>query len=285
MPKFETPGPITVTLDRILGDVHIVAADRTETKVEVRPSDPSKPADVRGAAKTFVDLSSGRLVVKGPKQPNFLGRSETVDVLIELPAGSRVEAQLTMGNFTAQGTLGDIRLKTAMGEMRLGTTGDLTVHGSYGPLAVEHIAGDADISTGGVIRIGRISGKAKIRNSNGSTAVGRSARELLVKAACGDIDIDRLDGNLTARTAFGAIRVDDLGGGIAVLETGAGEIRVAIRPGVPAYLDVSTSFGDIVNNLEPTTGPAESEPGARVTARTPCGDIVIGRSTGIKEAV
>ena len=39
MPKFETPEPISVTLDYAVGNVRISASDRTDTVVEVRPSD------------------------------------------------------------------------------------------------------------------------------------------------------------------------------------------------------------------------------------------------------
>ena len=79
-------------LDRILGDVRIVAADRTETKVEVRPSDPSKPADVRGAAKPFVDcfwLAGGQ----GARRADWGDRRRSTSSI--RTAGSRVEAQLT----------------------------------------------------------------------------------------------------------------------------------------------------------------------------------------------
>ena len=42
MPTFETPQPIAVTVDVFLGHVEIIASDRTDTVVEVRPSDPAK---------------------------------------------------------------------------------------------------------------------------------------------------------------------------------------------------------------------------------------------------
>src|ERR1700723_3335610 len=38
--NFNPPSPIAVTLDLYVADVHIVAADRADTIVEVRPSDP-----------------------------------------------------------------------------------------------------------------------------------------------------------------------------------------------------------------------------------------------------
>src|SRR3712207_7880717 len=42
MPVFATPEPISVTIDLSVGDVRLVAGDRTDTVVEVRPSDESR---------------------------------------------------------------------------------------------------------------------------------------------------------------------------------------------------------------------------------------------------
>ena len=43
MPTFETPDPISVTID-IVGDARITASDRTDTVVTVRPpTRPSRP--------------------------------------------------------------------------------------------------------------------------------------------------------------------------------------------------------------------------------------------------
>ena len=50
MPLFDTPGPILVTVDIGVGDVRITATNRTDTLVEVRPSDLSKKTAVAAAA-------------------------------------------------------------------------------------------------------------------------------------------------------------------------------------------------------------------------------------------
>jgi hypothetical protein len=46
MPTFDTPEPISVTVELGVGDLRIVASDRTDTMVEVRPSDAAKKADM-----------------------------------------------------------------------------------------------------------------------------------------------------------------------------------------------------------------------------------------------
>ncbi len=49
MPTFDTPRPILVDLELGVGDVRITAGDRTDTTVEIRPTDPAKPSDVEAA--------------------------------------------------------------------------------------------------------------------------------------------------------------------------------------------------------------------------------------------
>ena len=49
MRTFETPGPISVSLDLGVGDVVLAASDREDTVVDVRPSDPTRTRDVTAA--------------------------------------------------------------------------------------------------------------------------------------------------------------------------------------------------------------------------------------------
>ena len=73
-----------------VGDLRIVASDRTDTMVEVRPSDAAKKADMTAAEQTRVEYAGGRLLIKAPKswrQYTFRGGGESVDVQVELPAG------------------------------------------------------------------------------------------------------------------------------------------------------------------------------------------------------
>jgi hypothetical protein len=67
MPTFETSEPIAVTADVLSGEVKVIASDRTDTVVEVRPGDESNKDDVRAAEQARVDFVSGTLTVKSPR--------------------------------------------------------------------------------------------------------------------------------------------------------------------------------------------------------------------------
>ena len=66
MTTFDTPDPISVDVELGVGDLRIEASDRTETTVEVRPSDPDNKADVTAAEQTHVEYANGHLLVKAP---------------------------------------------------------------------------------------------------------------------------------------------------------------------------------------------------------------------------
>jgi DUF4097 and DUF4098 domain-containing protein YvlB len=279
MPAFATPEPISVTIELGMGDARIIASDRTDTVIEVRPRDDSKASDVRAAEQTRVEYSSGRLLVKTPRQRNFLGRGSPVDVTIELPAGSHVQGDSGMGDFGCEGHLGECRFKTGMGNIRLDDTGELHLKTGMGNIAVDRASGDADVTTGsGEVRIGKIGGAAVIKNSNGDTVVGEVTGDLRVKSANGRISVDRAHASIIAKTANGNVRIGEVVRGAIVLETAAGELEVGIREGTAAWLDVSSQYGRVRNSLDEAGSPEQSEATVEVRARTSYGDIKIHRA-------
>src|ERR1700726_67787 len=95
MPTFDTPEAITATVELGVGDLRILASDRRDTIVEVRPSDPTKKSAVNGARRARVEYAKGRLLIKAPKgwkQFAPRGVGESIDVHIDLPSGSQVRA-------------------------------------------------------------------------------------------------------------------------------------------------------------------------------------------------
>ncbi|MDQ6725187.1 MAG: DUF4097 family beta strand repeat-containing protein [Actinomycetota bacterium] len=278
MPTFESPDPISITID-VVGNTHITASDRTDTVVTVGPMDPSKSSDVRAAEQTVVDYSGGRLSVTSPRNWSPFGRSQTVVVTLEVPTGSALDGTSPMGDFHAEGELGTTTVKTSMGSVRLDQTADLRARTSFGNVTVDRVAGNADVSTSsGDIRLGEIEGTAAVKNSNGSTQLDRVAGDVRAKSSNGNVLIGHAGAGVAARTANGDVRVSDVGRGEVVVETAAGELEVGIVPGVAAWLDLSTRFGSVRNSLDDADGPDECDGTVQVRARSSFGDIVIHRA-------
>jgi DUF4097 and DUF4098 domain-containing protein YvlB len=278
MPVFATPEPISVTIELNMGDARIIASDRTDTIVEVRPRDNSKAADIRAAEQTRVEYSNGRLLVK-TTQRSFIGRGSPVDVTIELPAGSEVQGDTGMGEFGSEGHLAECRLKTGMGNIRLDHTGAVHLRTGMGNIDVDRASGDAEVTTGsGDVRLAQIEGAAVIKNSNGDTVVGEVAGDLRVKSANGRISVDRAHASVVAKTANGNVRIGEVIRGAIVLETAAGELEVGVREGTAAWLDVSSHYGRVRNSLEEADTPEQSEAKVEIRGRTSYGDINIRRA-------
>ena len=169
MPTFQTPRPITLTLELLVADIRIVASDRKDTVVEVCPRDKGMDADVKAAEQTRVEYADGQLLLKSRKWLAFIAsqRGGAVDVTIELPRGSRVNGTASMADLHTDGSLGECLLKVA--------TGDITM---------DRIAGLAEIVKGvGTLRIRtRLTAVQTIKNLSGDIHIGDVSGEVEIKS-------------------------------------------------------------------------------------------------------
>lgn len=280
MSHFETPQPISVTLELRVADVRVAAGERADTIVQVRPSDSSRQDDVTAAEHTRVEYADGRLLVKGPRRLRELSPFSdggSIDVDIELPAGSDLSGHTAAGGFRCTGSLGRCELKSSAGGISLDRATRVKL-ATAGDIRLERVTGDAELATAtGDVHAGAIDGSAEIKNSNGDIRIGEVGGDLRVKAANGDIDVERSRGAVNAKTANGHIRVGSMHGGSLVAATATGHIEVGIADGVAAWLDLDTSYGHVHNGLDATEAPGSAEEQVEVRARTGFGDITIRR--------
>ncbi|HEX3512443.1 MAG TPA: hypothetical protein VHT26_00360, partial [Trebonia sp.] len=119
MQTFATPAPVTAVLTVPAGRIHLTAADRADTTVEIRPADPAKSRDVKLAARITASYSDGVLRVTAPPASRVLGSTGAVEVTVALPAGSAVQATTASARFTTEGPLGDVTLDSAQATVTL----------------------------------------------------------------------------------------------------------------------------------------------------------------------
>ena len=281
MMTFDTPVPITATIDVALGDVRITASDRDDTVVDVRPSDTSNRDDVKAAEMTRVDYANQHLIVKAPRLRAWRPRSDggSIAVQIELPAGSHVRGTGQLADFHCDGRLGECRFKSGMGRVQLDEVGTLSMKSGLGDIGVDRVAGHADIQAGsGDVRVGALDDSAVVKNSNGDTWVGVAGGDLRISAANGSVAVDVAHASVVAKSSNGAVRLGEAARGSVVLETRLGDVEVGVPEGTAAWLDVSAAAGRVHNGLEAADAPEASADKVEVRARTSAGDIVIRRS-------
>ncbi|USX48751.1 DUF4097 family beta strand repeat-containing protein [Lentzea sp. HUAS12] len=280
MPSYDTPEPISVLLDVYAGHVQVVASDRATTAVEVRPTDSSDASDREAAEKIRVDYADGTLVVRGPKRTfDFSRKTRSVDVVIELPTGSRVDIDLAAGSARTSGVLGVTEVDLSAGNIHLDRTGPLKADTGAGQVKIGAVTGDAEVKTGsGHIRVGRVDGSLVVKNSNGHIDVGTVEGELRARSANGDINVERAGALVDARTAMGSIEVAEVVRDTVSLNTAMGGIELGIAQGTAAWIDAKTSFGRVSNTLDGSDGPGNAAQTVKVTAHTSFGDISVRRA-------
>ena len=216
MQKFDTPAPISAVLDIPAGRIQFIAADRADTTVEVLPANPSKSRDVRTAEQTAVAYSDGVLRIRTPEPRNQLsGPSGSLEVTVQLPAGSRIEG------------------KAASSELRgVGRLGDVAFDGAYRQIKIDEAASVRLTAIDGDVEVGRLNGPAEISTARGDIRI-----------------IEAMRGTVVLRTQSGDISVVAAAGVSAVLDAGTsyGRISNALKNDGAADLDIraTTSHGDI----------------------------------------
>lgn len=280
MPTYSTPQPIDLAIDLPVGAVEIVAGDRADAVVSVSPTNPAKANDRRGAEATKVDFDGTRLVVTGPR-PRFswIGPNESVDVRVELPTGSRLTAEISLGDVRAVGRLGATRIKSSMGPVDLEAAGDVWLRVSHGNATVGTADGDVEITADhGQIRVGTITGDATLKASHGTIRVGESGGDLEAKLSYGDLEVTRALASVAAKTAYGSISLHEVSNGSVEVESGSGQVTIGVRPGVAAWLDLVSKVGQVRNRLASDRAPHPDEQAVAVRARTQAGNITVERS-------
>ncbi|SEQ39227.1 DUF4097 family beta strand repeat-containing protein [Microlunatus flavus] len=281
MPTYPTSGPVDLAVNIQVGALEVVASDRADAVVTVVPTNPDKEVDRRGAEGTAVEFDGQRLTVVTPK-PRFslVGPGESVDVRVELPAGSRLTAELALGGVRTSGRLGATRVKASSGRAHLGTTGDLWLRAGHGAASVEAVEGTAEITADhGKITVGRVAGDALLKASHGDVVVGEADGDVDARLSYGDLDVTRAGASVTAKTAYGSITLGEVSSGAVEAESGFGEVVVGVREGVAAWLDLSSKNGRVRNGLDADRAPGGGEQAVAVRVRTQFGDIDVRRAS------
>ncbi|MCL7382453.1 DUF4097 family beta strand repeat-containing protein [Streptomyces sp. 35G-GA-8] len=193
MRKFDTPTPIATVLDITAGRVQLIAADRTDTTVEVLPANASKARDVKAAEQTEVEYTDGVLRIGTPAAKHqILGPSGSIEVTVKLPAGSRVEATAAGAEFRAVGRLGDV-----------------SFDGAHGVTKVDEATGVRLTALAGDVSVGRLSGPAEISTQKGDIHIAEAVRGTVVlRTESGDVSVGAAPGvsaSLDAGTGYGRI--------------------------------------------------------------------------------
>ncbi|MFI6212817.1 hypothetical protein ACIBCD_12545 [Nocardia brasiliensis] len=167
MPTFTTPKPVALTVEVLSGDVTVIASDRVDSVVEVRPADVTKKGDVLAAEQTKVAFVEGVLTVRTPKQWRTytpFGGNPSIVVRVEVPTGSLLKASAAVGRLLVVGELRQADLEVA--------AGDITVERPGGAVTAKVAKGDVRVGDAarGVLRLETSMGELEVGIRPGTAA-------------------------------------------------------------------------------------------------------------------
>lgn len=263
MTTFDTPGPISVRIEAAVGSIRLVATDRGDTVVEVRPRDETCASDIWAAEHTRVEFRDGKLFISGPKRGLPLFRGGAIDMEIALPSRSRLHASLASADLRAEGEFADVRYASASGKAEVdAVTGKIKAANASGSFTVHSAQGKVSATT-----------------ASGTVSIGDLDGDLKFQAASGSLTVDTLRGDVKSRTASGSVTVIAAVRGHVSAHTSSGEVAVGVVQGTAVRLDIFTRSGVVTNGLQPADGPEHGDETLVLQVRSSSGNVEIHRAS------
>jgi len=295
---FETPNPIEVDVGSSLGTVSVELAATTATHVEVRHDDSAGGPDWRSGLsgllswvseqfadsglrgglgerafgerarepiaeavrQTRVDLTGNRLVVRAPTTVPL--RTVPLAITVRAPEDSQVGVRSAAGDVQVSGPAGRVQ-----------------VQAGGGSVSVQRAGGSATARTGsGALRLGDMAAGVQARSGSGDVEIASIGAPSSVVTGSGGVWLGAVRSDVLVRSGSGDITIAEAEGGQAELITGSGELRVAVRRGVSAEVDLTSTTGSVHSDLEVSDRPPEAEPPLRIFGRSGSGDAVLSSS-------
>jgi hypothetical protein len=288
--EFETDVPLELDIGVTIGRVEVVLEGESGARVELRHDqgeqqpwvagvnsllswvgerfgdqlgvDPSGANPAEAVRQSRIEKLGNRLVVQAPKAWQL--RNVALSVTVRAPAGSHVEVRAGAADVTVTGSAGRVDLLTGSGEVKL-----------------DRADGSATIRTGsGGIKLGPTLGGLQLRSGSGHVEASSIAGSATLATGTGDVWLGAVSGEVMARTGSGDLSVADAASGTLDLITGSGEVRIGIRGGTAAEVDLTSSGGKVSSELDVAESAPEGGVKLKVRARTGSGNAVVTRAAG-----
>ncbi|MEV6198734.1 DUF4097 family beta strand repeat-containing protein [Streptomyces sp. NPDC051771] len=218
MQTFAATAPIAALVAVPAGHLRFIAADRADVTVDIRPATAGRSRDVKAAEETAVAFADGVLRITAPEAGNQLfGASGSVEITVQLPAGSSVEGKAAAADLRGVGRLGDVTFEAAQGPVKLDEA-----------RRVRLTLQDGDIT------LGRVNGDAELTTARGDLRIA--------EATAGSVELSTQSGSISVGAARGVAATLDAG-------TSYGRVSNALRnaegKGAGLAIRATTSYGDI----------------------------------------
>jgi len=284
--SFEVEGVVEVDVALLAGQVRVHLVDEPGVHVEIRheqAAGESWTAGLNGLLSwvngqfgagrgqpvgpdeavrdALVELSGQRLRVQSSRSLPL--RAVPLGVTVRAPHGSHVIAKAGAADVTVTGAAGRLDIQTG--------TGGVTADRADDPAQVN--------SGSGKVRLGPMLGGLRAKTGSGDIEVSSVGGNTVVFTGTGDVWLGAVQHDVQVRTGSGDVTVADAASGRLQLGTGSGDVRVGIRPGVAAEVDLASTSGTARSELAVSDTRPPDAPALFVTGRTGTGHALVTAST------
>jgi DUF4097 and DUF4098 domain-containing protein YvlB len=259
---FETPGAVSLRVSNPAGVVEIRASESTQTIVEVTAMNSGSEEAAEQTVVESRETGDGyRVTVEAPRGRLRL-REASLDIRIQVPNGTRVDASTASANLTTEGALGKLTVKTASGEVTAERAEALDVKTASGDVEAGEVAGDATVSTAsGDVHVEHVGGGGRFRLVSGDLIVGDARGSMHATTVSGDQELQAVE--------RGELRFESV----------SGDVSIGVRRGVSVWMDVQTLSGSMKSDLEVGEHPgSDSGPTLELRGKTVSGDVIVRRA-------
>ena len=280
--SFEFAGIAEIDISLVSGRVQVQLVDAPGVHVEVRhdptagnswteglssvlswvsgqfgPDKTAAPAGPEEAVREArVELLGNRLRIESSKALPL--RAVPLSVVVTAPVGSHVSSRTGAADVMVTGGAGRLDLNTGTGTV-----------------SADRATGEAKVNSGaGTVRLGTMLGALKAKTGSGDVEVSSVGGTTTLITGTGDVWLGAVQANVQVRTGSGDLTVADAASGEIQLGTGSGHIRVGIRQGTLARIDLVSTSGTARSDLDVSSQPL-GDASLTVTARTGSGNALV----------
>ncbi|QNP71285.1 DUF4097 family beta strand repeat protein [Streptomyces roseirectus] len=150
MHTFTTPTPITTHITLPAGRIQLIAADRPDTTVTIRPANPTKTRDQKTADQITAtyDNTTNTLRIEAPEPKNaLLGHTGAVEITVQLPTGSHLHATTQATELRGVGRLGTVTHTGGYHTVKLDEADNAHLTAHDADITIKRLTGPAHLTT------------------------------------------------------------------------------------------------------------------------------------------
>ena len=257
---FDTPGHLQLDLRIPAGSIRIRAEQTSQTQLSIHGE--RDPEDFR---IVFDDARPGeqRLTVEYRERGKLFGwRGTGLRVDLTVPLGAALACDTGSADLEITGRLGALTFRSGSGDCRFDDVeSELTVK-----VASSNLTG---LTVGGGFSFNSASGDARVREVGGDVSA---------TSASGDLAIGTIGGSVKLATVSGDVEIGSVAVGSASVRSVSGDVEIGVARGTRVYLDVNSTSGDTVSELDMSETSDEGGIDLDLQVGTVSGDIRIVRA-------